>query len=76
MTVTLYTKPNCPACTMTKRHLDKRGVGYDELPIDDGVLLRADAAGIASAPIVEAVGFAPWGGYRPDRIDALVMTAA
>lgn len=72
MTATVYTKPNCPQCTATKKHLTKLGIEVIELPIDEAVLLRASAAGILSAPIVEAVGFAPWGGYRPDKLDALV----
>jgi len=72
MTATVYTKPNCPQCTATKKHLTKLGIEVNELPIDEAVLLRASAAGILSAPIVEAIGFAPWGGYRPDKLDALV----
>lgn len=77
MTVTVYTKPSCPQCTATTKHLAKLQIKYphleiDELPIDEAVLLRASAAGILAAPIVEAIGFAPWGGYRPDRLDALV----
>lgn len=72
MTVTLYTKPACGGCIATKKHLIKLGIEYDELPIDEAVLLRAEAAGIMSAPIVEAIGFPPFGGYRPDRLNALV----
>lgn len=72
MTVTVYTKPNCVQCTMTKRKLDQLGIGYDERPIDDAVLMRAAAAGITSAPIVEAIGHPPFGGFRPDRLAKLV----
>jgi glutaredoxin-like protein NrdH len=70
MTV-VYTKPNCPACTATIRHLEKRGIAYDTEPINDDVLKQAAAAGIASAPIVLVEGKAVWGGYRPDAIDRL-----
>lgn len=77
MTVTVYTKPSCPQCTATTKHLAKLQLEYpdleiDERSIDDAVLLRAEAAGIMSAPIIEAIGFAPFGGYRPDRLNALV----
>jgi glutaredoxin-like protein NrdH len=72
VTVTVYTKPACPQCVATKRHLTKLGIEIDERPIDEAVLLRAEAAGIMSAPVVEAIGFPPFGGYRPDRLDALV----
>ncbi len=70
-TVTVYTKPDCPQCTATKKALKKHGVEFDELPIDDDVLNRAQLAGITSAPIVEAIGHAPWGGFRPDKIKSL-----
>lgn len=72
MTVTVYTKPSCGGCIATKKHLTKLGIGYDELPMDDAVRLRATAAGILAAPVVEAEGFAPWGGYRPDMLDSLI----
>jgi hypothetical protein len=52
--------------------LAKLGIDIDERPIDEAVLLRAEAAGITAAPIIEAIGFPPFGGYRPDRLDALV----
>jgi len=66
----VYTKPNCPACSMTIRHLKKRGIEYAIGPID---YIRDHAAeqGIMAAPVVVA-GEQMWGGYRPDRIDALI----
>lgn len=70
MTVDLYTKPNCPACTLTKRQLDKREIIHNEHDIET-ILDEAKARGITSAPIV-VVGEQMWGGFRPDRIDALV----
>ena len=70
MTV-VYTKPNCPACSMTIRHLEKRGIAYEALPINDEVLKQATEAGITAAPIVLVEGKALWGGYRPDAIDRL-----
>ena len=33
MLVTVYTKPACPSCVKTKRHLEKNGVEYTEAPI-------------------------------------------
>lgn len=70
MTV-VYTKPNCPQCGATIRHLEKLGIAYDTEPINDDVLKQAAAAGITSAPIVLVEGKAVWGGYRPDAIDRL-----
>lgn len=72
MTVTVYSTPSCMACKMTKRHLEKLGIAYDELPLDGDALAQAQAAGITSAPVVLIEGKALWGGYRPDAIDRLI----
>jgi glutaredoxin-like protein NrdH len=75
MTVTVYTTgTSCSACTATKRHLQRRGIAFTELPIDDDVLAAASELGFASAPIVcVSIGDQDqsWDGYRPDRIDRL-----
>lgn len=74
-TVTVYTSPSCPACTLTKRHLDRIGVPYTEHAIDETVRVCAEELGITSAPIVcanvDGVEVEPWGGFRPDRLNAL-----
>jgi glutaredoxin-like protein NrdH len=68
--VVVYTKPACIPCKLTKKHLDKLGVAYKTAPLDGDILKDAIAAGITAAPLVFANG-AIWGGYRPDRLDAL-----
>ena len=77
--VTVYTKPACPQCNATKKALAKFGLEYTEAPIDDQVLDAAMELDIASAPIVcasvDGVEVEPWGGYRPDRIQALAGAA-
>lgn len=78
MTVTVYTKPACAGCVATQRHMAKLGIEFTPKPIDDEILSIAEMAGITAAPIVRVAendgsGSAYyWGGYRPDRIDALV----
>lgn len=69
--ITVYTQPDCVQCGSTKRHLAKRKLQFAEQPMD---LIRARAveAGITSAPVVVVDDDQIWGGYRPDRIDALV----
>lgn len=69
--VDVYTVPNCQPCTLTKRRLDAKGITYTESDID-AITERAKAAGIGSAPVVVVDGQIAWGGFRPDRIDALV----
>lgn len=77
VTVTVYTSgPSCMACTLTKRHLDRRGIAYTEVQIaeDPGTLDAITYLGFGTAPVVCAAtadGEQSWDGYRPDRIDAL-----
>jgi glutaredoxin len=76
MTVIVYTAPSCMACKMTERHLQKRNVTFVKLPMDDHALEVARIAGITAAPLVQVDNGGGnstyWGGYRPDRIDALI----
>ena len=77
--VTVYSKPNCQACNLTKSHLAKLGIAFSEEPIDDQVREAAMYLDLSSAPIVCAnVGGVErfWSGFRPDRISALVGAAA
>ena len=79
ITVNVYTQPACHACVLTKRHLDRRGIAYTELPIDDDVRAAAMELDIASAPIVcVSIDGAEsyFGGYRPDRLDEIARSAA
>lgn len=79
-TVTVYTSAGCMPCRQTKRHLDKRGIGYTEVPIDsdEGIVAAATYLGFSTAPIVcvsiDGVEQS-WDGYRPDRIDAIARLA-
>lgn len=78
--VTVYTSgSSCQACTMTKRHLNRRGIPFEEVQIasDDSVLEAITFLGFRTAPIVCAAteaGEQAWDGYRPDRIDALAAS--
>lgn len=38
--VTVYTKQNCHFCVRAKRLLDKKGVSYEEIPIEGNDELR------------------------------------
>lgn len=71
MTVTLYVQPNCGGCIATKRALEKIKIAYVEAPIED-IREAALAQGIAAAPVVKLPDGQMWGGFRPDRIKALV----
>lgn len=76
MTVTVYEKPNCQACTATKRRLGARGIEFETADITDaGNLSAAKALGFQEAPVV-IVGDGmtdetAWSGFRPDLIDLI-----
>lgn len=69
---TVYTKPSCVQCDMTKRMMDKIGVEYTTVDItqDKSALKMILDMGFQSAPVVIADGDA-WAGFQPDKITAL-----
>ena len=70
--ITVYTKPRCPQCDATKRHLTKKGVEFElvDLTQDSEARDYVTSLGYLSAPIVIADGD-HWAGFRPDRLDAV-----
>jgi glutaredoxin-like protein NrdH len=71
--VTVYTKPNCVQCTMTKKHLDKLGIEHQTVDVTTDPEAHAFVTGLGytSAPVVVA-GDSHWSGYRPDRLKGLI----
>jgi len=73
--VTVYTKPDCPQCTMTKKQLDKLGIDHDTVDVtqDPDAHAYVTGLGYASAPVVVVNdGEAHWSGFRPDHLRGLV----
>lgn len=68
---TVFEKPRCSQCTLTKRWLEKHGVPYSVEDLDPAILEAAKDAGITSAPLVVTSGGEYWGGFRPDLLNAL-----
>lgn len=73
MTITVYSKPACQQCIATKRFLDKEGLEYQmiDVSLDPEAREFVESLGYSTAPVVVA-GEDHWGGFRPDRIAALV----
>lgn len=78
-TITVYSKPNCPQCTATKKKLGKHGVIYVEQDArEHAEYLKG--MGYFSAPVVvvheegETTPVDSWSGYRPERVAALAYT--
>ena len=73
--VTLYTKPDCQQCRMTKTQLDKNGIPHDIVDVtqDPEAHKFVTDLGYMQAPVVHAGPDNHWSGFRPDRIKALVQ---
>lgn len=77
MSITVYSKPNCPQCMMTYRLLDQLGLEYQAVDVtqDQEALEYILGLGYKQAPVVIA-GADHWSGYRPDRLKTLAALAA
>lgn len=71
--VIVYHKNGCQQCRMTMRLMDKLGIVYTDVNIDDNEDIREQliAEGFKQMPVVKADGES-WSGYQPDRIKALI----
>ncbi|MGP9694363.1 glutaredoxin-like protein NrdH [Brachybacterium sp. AOP25-B2-12] len=77
MDITVYSKPLCVQCDATKRALNKAGIAYSVVDIteDAEALATIKGMGYLQAPVV-ITGEDHWSGFRPDKIKALVGSAA
>lgn len=73
--VAVYTTDGCPGCFATKRALDKAGVEYDEIRLEDHPELVAQfkrqlnkEGEKVTAPFVQTKDGDLWAGYRPDKL--------
>jgi glutaredoxin-like protein NrdH len=75
--VTVYTKDNCQQCAATERALNRIGLDYREIKINEANISLLQDAGFTQAPVVmvsmgsELQDF--WSGYRPDKIQGLLQ---
>ena len=72
MKITLWSKPNCQQCEMTKKQFDKRGIIYTLRRLDRSpkAVERFLELGLMAAPIVETDA-KRWSGFRLDKINSL-----
>lgn len=70
--VTVYTKPACVQCDMTKKMLDKNGVAYNTVDItqDPDAYDMIVGMGFMAAPVVITPEDS-WAGFNPDKIAAI-----
>lgn len=72
--ITLYTKPDCQQCVMTKRQLDAHGIPHEvrDVTQDPDAHAFVTGLGYSAAPVVHAGDEDHWSGFRPERIRALL----
>lgn len=80
MKITVYTKPNCMPCRMTKRMLDDSRVPYKTVDVeaDETAAEYLRGLGIKEMPVVEVDlpdGVDRWSGHRADQLRALTSLA-
>lgn len=70
---TVYTKPQCVQCDMTKRLMDKIGVTYDTVDIVDNPeeMQKLIEMGYRAAPVVMTSDGESWAGFQPEKINQL-----
>lgn len=73
MSITVYSKPNCPQCELTKRDMDILGIEYQTVDItkNEEKLQELISMGFKSAPVVQT-GSMCWAGYNQEKIKGLV----
>lgn len=80
MKTTVYSLPNCVQCRATKLYLDKKGVDYDEIFLnedDDAWELAVKTLGYKSAPVIIVRDsddniMEHWNGFSPEKIGKIV----
>lgn len=77
--VTVFTTgPSCHLCRVTKVHLKRRGIEFEEVRLDEKPDLaeKVRELGFVTAPVVLVDEDEVWDGYSSDRIDALAAEMA
>lgn len=70
--VTVYSNPNCPQCTQTKKKLEQKGIAFEVIDIsqDKNAAQTVTDLGYRQVPVVVS-GEKHWSGFRPDLLSAL-----
>ncbi|UQY43358.1 glutaredoxin-like protein NrdH [Mixta hanseatica] len=74
MLITIYTKNNCMQCTATKNMMDKLGLPWQLVNLDEEPAALEDlkALGYRQLPVVMA-DEDHWSGFRPDKLIRLTQ---
>ncbi|KHL03803.1 glutaredoxin [Sinomonas humi] len=72
--ITVYSKPACVQCNMTKKALDKKGLAYTEVDVTTtpaALEYITEDLGYSMAPVIVVDDDNHWAGFNPDRIEAV-----
>ena len=79
MSITVYSKPHCPQCALTKRKLDALSAQYTTIDLTQSMVALDFIMGLGyrQAPVVvvrdeDSNITDHWSGFRPDRIKKAV----
>ncbi|EOT1172016.1 glutaredoxin-like protein NrdH [Cronobacter dublinensis] len=72
MRITIYTRNDCVQCHATKRALERRGIAFDTINLDEHpeAIDTLREQGFRQLPVVMADDMS-WSGFRPDMINRL-----
>lgn len=73
--VTIYSKVGCGQCMFTKKYLEKSNISYFEKNISENPdwVAEVKALGFQTLPVIVIEGEAPFAGYQPQKLAALVI---
>ena len=77
--ITVYSKPNCVACTFTKKYMEENNIPYEAVDVmeDAEALELIKEHGHQGVPVVSIDNFDDsWNGFRPDRLSKLNEVSA
>lgn len=71
--IRVYSKTNCIQCRMTKKELEKLGIEYEEINIEQSSEAESTVRdlGALAAPVVVRPDGTWFGGFRPDLVRGL-----
>ena len=75
MKITIYSKPNCQACDLTKTWLDNNNLPYESINAyeDADAMAELQKHGFMSFPVVTVNGFdRAWTGFELNRLEELL----
>jgi glutaredoxin-like protein NrdH len=68
--ITVYTKPACVQCNATVKALDKAGIAYEKIDVNENPEARDYVLGLGylALRVVYVSPTVHWAGFRPDRV--------